>query len=123
MIGCALSGGGALRESLTLPVQAGSSTQASIPTPAPGLLERNWRQREEMVKIRLRRMGSRNHPYYRVVVSDSRKTPLAEALEEIGFYDPRREPSVFEIDKERYEHWRQNGAGVSETVRKLVARV
>lgn len=76
-----------------------------------------------MVKIRLRRMGSRNHPYYRVVVSDSRKTPLAEALEEIGFYDPRREPSVFEIDKERYEHWRQNGAGVSETVRKLVARV
>ncbi|MDX1632507.1 MAG: 30S ribosomal protein S16 [Thermoanaerobaculia bacterium] len=75
-----------------------------------------------MVKIRLRRMGSRNHPYYRVVVSDSRKTPLAEALEEIGHYDPRQEPSVFEIDMDRYEHWRQNGAGVSETVRKLVAR-
>ena len=75
-----------------------------------------------MVKIRLRRMGSRNHPYYRVVVSDTRSTPRSAALEELGHYDPRPEPPVFEIDRERYEHWRQNGALVTPTIKKLVDR-
>lgn len=75
-----------------------------------------------MVKIRLRRMGSRNHPFYRVVVSDSRQTPKAAALDEIGYYDPRSQPEVVEIDKERYEHWLGQGAQVSDSVRTLVAR-
>jgi small subunit ribosomal protein S16 len=74
-----------------------------------------------MVKIRLRRMGSRNHPFYRVVVSDTRNTPTSAALEEIGFYDPRKQPAVVELDRERYEHWVGRGAQVTPTVRKLAA--
>jgi small subunit ribosomal protein S16 len=74
-----------------------------------------------MVKIRLRRMGSRNHPFYRVVVNDSRKNPGGATLEEIGYYDPRRQPAEVKIDKDRYAHWVDRGAQVSETVRKLVS--
>ncbi len=73
-----------------------------------------------MVKIRLRRMGSRNHPFYRVVVSDARNTPTGAALEEIGHYDPRRQPAVVEIDRERLESWRAKGAKVSPTIEKLL---
>jgi small subunit ribosomal protein S16 len=73
-----------------------------------------------MVKIRLRRMGSRNHPFYRVVVSDARSTPTGAALEEIGHYDPRRQPAVVEIDRERLESWRAKGAKVSPTIEKLL---
>ena len=76
-----------------------------------------------MVKIRLRRMGSRNHPFYRVVVSDTRSTPTAAALEEIGYYDPRKQPEIVQIDKERYDHWVERGAQVSPTVRTLAGRV
>ncbi|HVS01139.1 MAG TPA: 30S ribosomal protein S16 [Thermoanaerobaculia bacterium] len=75
-----------------------------------------------MVKIRLRRMGARNNPFYRVVVSDSRNPTTGTALEEIGHYDPTRQPAVVSIDKERYEHWLQQGAQPSPTVRRLVAR-
>ena len=75
-----------------------------------------------MVKIRLRRMGSRNHPFFRVVVSDSRQTPTAAAIEEIGYYDPRQKPSILEIDEERYDDWVEKGASVSETVRNLVEK-
>jgi small subunit ribosomal protein S16 len=74
-----------------------------------------------MVKIRLRRMGSRNHPFYRVVVSDSRKTPTGSALEEVGYYDPRREPIELKLDRERIDHWVSKGAQLSATVKKLVA--
>ena len=73
-----------------------------------------------MVKIRLRRMGSRNHPFYRVVVSDARSTPTGAALEEIGHYDPRRQPAVVEIDRERVESWVARGAKLSPTVAKLL---
>ena len=73
-----------------------------------------------MVKIRLRRMGNRNNPFYRVVVSDSRSVPTAAALEEIGYYDPRKQPAAVEIDRERYDHWVDRGAQVSPTVRNLV---
>jgi small subunit ribosomal protein S16 len=75
-----------------------------------------------MVKIRLRRMGSRNHPFYRVVVSDSRKTPTGAALDEIGYYDPRKQPAVVSIDRERYDKWVASGALVSPTIEKLVKR-
>ena len=73
-----------------------------------------------MVKIRLRRMGSRNHPFYRVVVSDGRNVPTGEALEEIGHYDPRRTPAVVQIDHERLESWVARGAQVSPTIQKLL---
>jgi small subunit ribosomal protein S16 len=73
-----------------------------------------------MVKIRLRRMGSRNHPFFRVVVSDARNTPKAAALDEIGFYDPRKSPAVVSIDRERLDKWVAQGALLSPTISKLL---
>jgi small subunit ribosomal protein S16 len=75
-----------------------------------------------MLKIRLRRMGARNQPYYRVVVSDSRQTARAEVLEELGSYHPLREPAAVSIDRERAKFWVSRGAGVSPTVRSLLSR-
>lgn len=74
-----------------------------------------------MVKIRLRRMGSRNHPFFRVVVSDARKTPTGAALDEIGYYDPRKQPAVVSIDRARFDKWVAQGAQVSPTIAKLLA--
>jgi len=75
-----------------------------------------------MLKIRLRRMGARNQPYYRIVVSDSRQTARAEFLEEIGSYHPLREPAAVSIDRERAKFWIGRGADVSPTVRSLLSR-
>jgi len=75
-----------------------------------------------MLKIRLRRMGARNQPFYRVVVSDSRSTPTARAVEEIGIYDPTHKPPRIELDRDRVEYWVGRGAQLSDTVRQLVAR-
>ena len=75
-----------------------------------------------MLKIRLRRMGNRNRPFYRVVVSDSRKAPTADAVEELGHYDPHQGPGSATIDVARAEHWIGQGAQVSPTVAKLLAR-
>jgi small subunit ribosomal protein S16 len=75
-----------------------------------------------LVKIRLRRMGARNRPYYRVVVSDSRQTARAQVLEEIGFYDPVVEPPTVSLERERARYWIERGASVSPTVRSLLER-
>jgi small subunit ribosomal protein S16 len=74
-----------------------------------------------MLKIRLRRMGARNRPHYRIVVSDSRSTARAEVLEELGAYDPMREPTVISFDRERARYWIGRGANVSPTVQSLLA--
>lgn len=73
-----------------------------------------------MLKIRLRRMGARNAPFYRVVVSDSRRRPTAVAVEEVGYYDPTKHPATVHIDRERVDHWVRNGAQVSHTVQRLL---
>jgi small subunit ribosomal protein S16 len=75
-----------------------------------------------VLKIRLRRMGARNRPYYRIVVSDSRLTARAEVLEELGSYDPVPNPPALSIDRERARHWIGLGAAVSPTVRSLIER-
>lgn len=75
-----------------------------------------------MLKIRLRRMGARNRPYYRIVVSDSRRTARAEVLDELGSYDPVVNPPVLTLDKERARRWIAKGATVSPTVGSLLAR-
>lgn len=75
-----------------------------------------------MLKIRLRRMGARNRPFYRVVVSDSRQVPTGAAIEEIGYYDPLQDPPTVEIKKDRVEHWVSQGAGLSSTVQNLLRR-
>ncbi len=76
-----------------------------------------------MLKIRLRRMGATNRPFYRVVVSDSRLATTGRALEEIGHYDPRQNPPQVVIDRARVDYWVGKGAQLSDTVRQLVARV
>lgn len=75
-----------------------------------------------MLKIRLRRMGARNNPFYRVVVSDSRNVPTASALEEIGYYDVTKNPAQVNIDTARAEHWISRGAQVSPTVKRLLGQ-
>lgn len=76
-----------------------------------------------MLTIRLRRMGATNSPFYRVVVSDSRNTPTAAAVEEIGHYNPTKNPAQVSIDGERAQYWISKGATVSPTVKKLLAGV
>lgn len=74
-----------------------------------------------MVKIRLARIGRRNSPYYRIVVSDSRKTPRSAALEELGHYDPlERKNSQLVIDEELAIKWLMNGAVPSDSVKTLL---
>jgi small subunit ribosomal protein S16 len=75
-----------------------------------------------MLMIRLRRMGARNRPHYRVVVSDSRRTAKAEVLEELGAYDPLAEPAAVALDRERARYWIGRGARVSPTVASLLSR-
>jgi small subunit ribosomal protein S16 len=75
-----------------------------------------------MLKIRLRRMGARNNPFYRVVVSDSRNVPTAAAVEEIGHYDPTKNPAQVQIDSARAQYWVARGAQLSPTVQKLLAQ-
>ena len=75
-----------------------------------------------MVKIRLRRMGARNRPFYRVVVSDTRRTPRAPAIDELGYYDPCKSPVVVKIDLDKVDSWVKRGAQLSPTVKKLVRR-
>jgi small subunit ribosomal protein S16 len=73
-----------------------------------------------MLKIRLRRMGARNRPFYRVVVADSRRVPTSSAIEEIGHYDPLADAAGIVIDMARVSHWVAQGAQLSPTVNKLV---
>lgn len=73
-----------------------------------------------MLKIRLRRMGTRHAPFYRVVVSDSRRPPKGRAVEELGYYDPRANPPKLEIDGERTGYWVGQGAQMSSSVRRLL---
>jgi len=72
------------------------------------------------VKIRLRRMGAKKAPFYRVVVADSRYPRDGRFIEEIGYYDPTKEPSVIEIDNDKAKQWIKNGAQPTETVKKLL---
>ena len=72
------------------------------------------------VKIRLRRMGAKKAPFYRVVVADSRYPRDGRFIEEIGYYDPTKEPSVVSIDKEKADKWLANGAQPTDTVKKLL---
>ncbi len=71
------------------------------------------------VKIRLRRMGQKKAPYYRIVVADSRSPRDGKCIEEIGTYDPNKEPSEFKIDEELAKKWLSNGAQPTEVVGKL----
>lgn len=72
------------------------------------------------VKMRLKRMGQKKSPFYRVVVSDARSPRDGRFIEEIGTYDPNQEPSVVKINEEAAKKWLNNGAQPTETVAKLL---
>ena len=72
------------------------------------------------VKMRLRRMGQKKAPFYRIVVADSRSPRDGKFIEEIGTYDPTREPSVIKFDEEAAKKWLATGAQPPETVGKLL---
>ena len=76
-----------------------------------------------MVKIRLRRMGAKKAPYYRIVVADSRSPRDGRFIEEIGTYDPMAEGSKLKVDMERAKYWIANGAQPTDTVRGLLKKV
>ena len=68
------------------------------------------------VKIRLRRMGQKKAPFYRIVVADSRSPRDGRFIEEIGTYDPTKDPSEFKVDEELAKKWLNNGAQPTEVV-------
>ena len=72
------------------------------------------------VKIRLRRMGYKKHPFYRVIVADSRSPRDGRFIDEIGTYDPNQEPAAVKIDADAAKKWLSNGAQPTETVEKLL---
>ena len=74
------------------------------------------------VKIRLRRLGAKKAPFYRVVVADSRFPRDGRFIEEFGTYDPTREPSVVSIDSEKAKQWIANGAQPTDPVRVLLKK-
>ncbi len=72
------------------------------------------------VKIRLRRMGAKKAPFYRIVVADSRYPRDGRFIEEVGYYDPTKEPSVIKVDAEKVEKWISSGAQPTDTVKALL---
>ena len=74
------------------------------------------------VAIRLRREGTRNAPYYKVVVADKRSPRDGKFIEIIGNYDPKKKGTNYKIDVERVDHWVKPGAQMSDTVRSIVKK-
>jgi small subunit ribosomal protein S16 len=75
-----------------------------------------------MVKIRLKRMGAKKAPFYRIVVADSRYPRDGRFIEEIGYYDPCTEPATVKVDAEKATKWIANGAQPTETVAALLKK-
>ena len=74
------------------------------------------------VKIRLRRMGAKKAPFYRIIVADSRAPRDGAFLEELGYYNPLTDPVELKVDNERAAHWLSNGAQPTDTVRALLKK-
>ena len=74
------------------------------------------------VKMRLRRMGAKKAPFYRIVVADERYPRDGRFIEEIGYYDPTKEPSVVKVDAEAAKKWLANGAQPTDTVKALLKK-
>ena len=75
-----------------------------------------------MVKIRLKRMGMKKHPFYRIVVADERSPRDGRFIEEIGYYNPVEDPAVIKFDEERAKYWLSTGAQPTDTVRGLLKK-
>src|SRR5258707_6208207 len=89
-----------------------------VPRPPPNLL---WEKTTPVaVKIKLKRLGKIRAPYYRIVVADARTKRDGRAIEEIGKYHPKAEPSFIEVNSERAQHWLSVGAQPTDPVRKIL---
>ena len=75
-----------------------------------------------MVKILLRRMGAKKAPFYRIIVADSRYPSNGRFIEEIGLYNPLKDPAELRVDVERAQQWMKNGAQPTDTVRALLKK-
>jgi small subunit ribosomal protein S16 len=75
-----------------------------------------------MLKIRLRRMGAKKAPFYRIVVADSRAPRNGAFIEEIGYYNPLTDPAELKVDNDRANHWIKSGAQPTDTVRGLLKK-
>jgi small subunit ribosomal protein S16 len=73
-----------------------------------------------VLKIRMRRAGGKNHPFFRVVVMDSRKARDSRSVEELGYYNPLEDPLVINVNRERISFWVGQGAQLSDSVRTLL---
>ena len=74
------------------------------------------------VKIRLKRMGMKKHPFYRIVVADVRSPRDGRFIEEIGYYDPMKQPAEIKVDNEKAVKWMKDGAQPTDTVRVLLKK-
>lgn len=74
------------------------------------------------VRIRLKRLGAKKKPFYRIVVADSRTPRNGKSIAEIGYYDPTKEPSVLKVDAEEAKKWIATGAQPSETAKALLKK-
>ena len=75
-----------------------------------------------MVKIRLARHGAKKKPFYRIVVADSHAPRDGRYIDQVGYYDPTKNPAVVELKKDKLDRWLQHGAQPSETVAQLIKR-
>lgn len=75
-----------------------------------------------MVKIRLARHGAKKHPFYRIVVADSRAPRDGSFIDQVGFYDPTKNPSVVQLKRDKLTKWLKNGAQPTETVAQLIKK-
>lgn len=75
-----------------------------------------------MLKIRLRRMGAKKQPFYRIIVADSRAPRDGAFVEELGYYNPTTDPAELKVDNERAQQWMKNGAQPTDTVRGLLKK-
>ena len=74
------------------------------------------------VKLRLKRMGNKNNPCWRIVAVDSRKPRDGRNIEEVGFYNPRKDPAELSLNMERVDYWLDSGAEISEQVASLIKK-
>ena len=75
-----------------------------------------------MVRIRLQRLGSRHAPFYRVVVMDSRRAQNSKFIENLGYYNPTKNPQIVELKADRVKHWLSVGAQPTDTARNLIRK-
>ena len=75
------------------------------------------------VKLRMKRMGTKKRPFYRIVATDSRNRREGRFIQELGYYDPLTNPSTFKVDAEKFAHWVRHGAKPSESVAVMMAKI